>query len=119
MTKKMIITRKVVKIVFTLLVLVGALQYFFNHEMVKGMFTQINYPTYLIYPMGIVKILGLIAIWFRVPQTVKEWAYAGFFFNFLLAISAHIAVNDNEFYPATVALLFLITTYVLDRKVNR
>ncbi|WP_348702081.1 DoxX family protein [Tenacibaculum sp. 190524A02b] len=113
------ITYKVVKVVFTLLVLMGALQYFFNHEMVKGMFTQINYPTYLIYPMGIVKILGLIAIWFRVPQTVKEWAYAGFFFNFLLAISAHIAVNDNEFYPATVVILILAVTYYLEKTVKK
>ena len=38
--------------------------YFFNHEEVAGMFTDFGYPTYIIYPYAIAKLLGLIAIWF-------------------------------------------------------
>ena len=118
MNKKVKIVYTVVKVLFSLLVVMGASQYFFNHNMVKDMFEQINFPTYLIYPMGVVKFLGLIAIWTKVPKTIKEWAYAGYLYNFLLAISAHLAVNDGEHFGAVIALTLLVATYVLDRKAN-
>jgi len=42
---------------------------------------------------------------------LKEWAYAGFFFDFVLAFFAHFMVNDGEFAPALVALVLLFTSY--------
>lgn len=59
-------------------------------------FTGLGFPTYLIYWMAAAKILGLVAIWTNFSPTLKELAYAGFTFNCLLAISAHINVNDGE-----------------------
>lgn len=109
---------RIVTVIFTLLVLMGASQYFFNHEVVKGMFEQLKFPTYLIYPMGVAKVLGIVAIWANKSRLLKEWAYAGFVFNFLLAISAHLNVNDGEFYGALMALVFVIVSYVYDKKVN-
>lgn len=103
---------------FSALVLMGASQYFFNYEVVSEMFTNLNFPTYLIYPMGIAKLLGVLAFWINVPKRLKEWAYAGFMFNFLLAISAHINVNDGEFFPAVIALIFAIASYFFYRKLE-
>lgn len=116
MNKKSRIVYLVVKVLFSLMIALGASQYFFNHEMVKGMFESLNFPTYLIYPMGVAKILGLIAIWTNVPRFLKEWAFGGFVFNLLLAISAHLNVSDDQFGGALVALILVLTTYVLDRK---
>lgn len=85
--------------------------YLFNHEMVADMFTRLGYPTYIIYPLALAKILGLVAIWTKKSQTLKEWAYAGFFFDFVLASSGHIMVNDGEWYAAFVALVLLLVSY--------
>lgn len=108
---------RIVTGIFTLLVLMGASQYFFNHEVVKEMFEQIKFPTYLIYPMGIAKILGIVAIWSNKSKTLKEWAYAGFVFNFILAISAHLNVRDGEYFPAVLALVFVTASYIYSRKI--
>ncbi|MCG8332787.1 MAG: DoxX family protein [Chitinophagales bacterium] len=116
MKNRDLIIYRVVTGIFTLLVLMGASQYFFNHEVVKEMFEQIKYPTYLIYPMGVAKILGIVAIWSNKSRTLKEWAYAGFVFNFLLAISAHVNVGDGEHFPAIIALVFVVASYIYYRK---
>ena len=118
MKKRDLVIYRIVTVIFTLLVLMGASQYFFNHEMVKGMFEALHFPTYLIYPMGVAKFLGVIAIWANISKVLKEWAYAGFVFNFLLAISAHLNVNDGEYYPAVVALVFVVASYIYNRKLN-
>ena len=94
----------------------GVSQYFFNHEVVKGMFENLHFPTYLIYPMGIAKIIGILVIWFSKSQTLKEWAYAGFVLNLLLAVSAHLNVNDNEYFASVIVLILALSSYFFNRK---
>ena len=95
----------------TVLMLLGVGMYFTQHDTVSGTFERLGYPAYLVYPLAIAKLLGLVAIWTNKSQTLKEWAYAGFFFDFVLAITAHLAVNDGEFAGAAVALVLLLTSY--------
>ncbi len=95
----------------SLLMLLSAGMYFFRHEAVSQTFTHLGYPSYLIYPLAVAKLLGLVAIWTRRSQTLKEWAYAGFFFDFVLATAAHIQVKDGEYVPAFVAILLLLVSY--------
>ncbi|MEO9570417.1 MAG: DoxX family protein [Polaribacter sp.] len=102
----------------TLLMLFSAGMYFFNHAEVAGMFTNFGYPTYIIYPYAIAKLLGLVALWFVANKTVKEWAYAGFFFAFIFAFFAHIMINDGEQMGAILAMVFLITSYITSKKLN-
>ena len=85
--------------------------------MVSVTFTRLGFPTYIIYPLAIAKILGLIAIWSRKSKMLKEWAYAGFFFDFVLALSAHLVVKDGEWIPAFVALILLSISYLWSNKV--
>lgn len=100
------------------MMLMSAGMYFFNNEMVSQTFTNLGFPTYIIYPLAISKILGLVAIWTNKSKSLKEWAYAGFFFDFLLAGSAHIAVNDGEFVGALVAMVLLFISYFTWKKVE-
>ncbi len=93
------------------LMLISAGMYIFNHTEISQSFSALGYPTYIIYPLAIAKILGLIAIWTNKSKALKEWAYAGFFFDFVLAFFAHFMVNDGEFAPALVALVLLFTSY--------
>lgn len=102
----------------TLLMLFSAGMYFFNHAEVAGMFTNFGYPTYIIYPYAIAKLLGLVAIWFLGNKVIKEWAYAGFFFAFILAFFAHFMIGDGEQSGALVAIILLITSYYTNKKIN-
>jgi len=118
MKNKNLLIFRIVTGLLSALVLLGASQYFFNHDMVKGMFENLHFPVYLIYPMGIAKISGVIAIWFSTSNRIKEWAYAGFVFNFLLAISAHLNVADGEFMGGLIALILTIVSYFFYRKLS-
>jgi hypothetical protein len=93
------------------LMLMSAGMYIFNNEAIQGAFTSLGYPTYLIYPLAIAKILGILAIWVNKSKALKEWAYAGFFFDFVLALTAHLAIDDGEFGAAAVALILLVISY--------
>ena len=101
----------------TVMMLMSAGMYFFNNEMVREVFTNLGFPTYIIYPLAVAKILGLIAIWTKKSNTLKEWAYAGFFFDFVLAFFAHVQVNDGEQWGALAATILLLVSYIYERKV--
>jgi hypothetical protein len=66
--------------------------------------------------LAIAKIAGVITLLTRFHSTLKEWAYAGFFFNFLLAAGAHLSAGDGEAGAAFVALVLLLTSYFLEKK---
>lgn len=100
----------------TLMMLFSAGMYFLNHQEVAQMFQQFGYPTYIIYPYGIAKILGLIALWFFRGKFLNEWAYAGFFFAFVLAFFAHYMIEDGQQTGALVALVLLIVSYIYSKK---
>ncbi|EAR02888.1 hypothetical protein FB2170_06355 [Maribacter sp. HTCC2170] len=92
--------------------------YFFNHGEVVKAFTALGFPTYIIYPLATLKVLGLIVILTNIGGNLKEWAYAGFFFNFVLAFFAHVMVSDGEQFGALMALVFLLTSYFLGKRVR-
>ncbi|NNE66360.1 MAG: DoxX family protein [Pyrinomonadaceae bacterium] len=109
---------KITKIVFyvatgllTLMMLFSAGMYIFNNAEVSKLFNALGYPSYIVYPLAVAKILGLIAIWSNYSEKLKQWAYAGFFYDFILALSAHISVGDGEFAPALVAIVLLFASY--------
>ena len=102
----------------TLLMFFSAGMYFFNHEEVATLFTSFGYPTYIIYPYGILKITGILVLWFVKNSALKEWAYAGFFFAFILAFFAHVMIGDGEQSGAVVAMILLLTSYFTYKKLN-
>ncbi|QTE22660.1 DoxX family protein [Polaribacter cellanae] len=102
----------------TLLMLFSVSMYLFNHIEIQTAFLTLGYPTYIIYPLAFVKILGLIAIWFIANKSLKEWAYAGFFFNFVLAFFAHYMISDGEHMGALAAIIVLVVSYIFNKKVN-
>ena len=102
---------------FSLLMVFSAFNYFFNHSAIEEAFQSLGFPTYLIYPLAIAKLLGLIAIWTKTSVVLKEWAYAGFFFNVILAASAHLNAGDGQAAGAFIALALLATAYFTEKKV--
>ena len=104
-------------VLLSLMMLGSAAMYIFNHAEAVKIFNDLGYPSYLAYPLAIAKILGLIAILTKKSKTLKEWAYAGFFFDFLLAASAHYFSGVPSPILAVVALVLLIVSYILDKKI--
>ena len=100
----------------TLIMLFSVNMYFFKHAMVSEMFTGLGYPSYIIYPYAVAKLLGLFALWYPKFKTIKEWAYAGFFFAFILAFFAHYMISDGGQMTALVALILLIVSYIFNKK---
>lgn len=101
----------------SILILFSAGMYFFKHAEVSQAFQALGYPTYVIYPLAVAKLLGLIAIWSRRIKMLYEWAYAGFFFDFILAAAAHFMVNDGEYLPSLVAMVLLLTSYLSGKRI--
>lgn len=94
------------------LMLYSAQMYFFNVEMVKGYFTHLGYPSYIVIPLAIAKVLGAIMILWRKSDWLTEWAYAGFFFDTSLAFFAHYLQKESIYLSLSGALLVLISYFL-------
>ncbi len=105
------LTYKISTGLFSALILLGVTMYLVDHDNVARTFETLGYPGYLVYPLALAKLLGLVAIWTRRSTTLKEWAYAGFFFDLVLAIMAHVAISDGEFAPAVIGLTLLLISH--------
>lgn len=103
--------------IFTLLMcgmfLFSAQMYFFNTEMVNGFFTELNFPTWIVIPLAIAKVLGVITILFNINPILKEWAYAGFFFDAVLATAAHYHASHGWLGLSFGAIILVLGSRIL------
>jgi len=104
--------------ILTAIMLYSIQMYFRNPEAVADYIESVNYPRYLVYPLATAKILGLVAIWGNFSKWLKEWAYAGFFFDITLAFTAHMVAEDGGQTFAIVALIALMGSYFLGKTVR-
>jgi len=56
---------------------------------------HLGYPLYLLSILGVLRILALIALLAPRFPRLKEWTYAGLFFEYTVAAASHIAVGDG------------------------
>lgn len=75
----------------------------------------LGYPPYIITILGPFKILGAIVLAIPGLTRLKEWAYAGFFFDFSGAFLSHFYNGDtiDLILPALIALCVLLGSYFL------
>jgi peptidoglycan/LPS O-acetylase OafA/YrhL len=100
------------------LMLFSATMYLTQYEMVEGFFKTLGYPTYIIYPLAIAKILGVVMIFSRKQRALVEFAYAGFFYDFVLAAAAHADAGDGGHLMPLLAIVLLIVSYILGNKLR-
>ena len=90
-------------------------------ELAKEGIRHLGYPEYFGNALVVFKVLGvLVLIIPQVPKRIKEWAYAGFAFDFIFATISHAVVdgiNFQTFFPLII-LGILITSYVYFHKLN-
>lgn len=101
------------------LALFSAGMYLFTYPQAVESYTLLGFPVYIIYPLAILKILGVAAIWSNISTTLKYLAYAGFFYNFVLAVTAHLNANDGEFMAAAIGVVFVVTSFIFDRRITK
>jgi DoxX-like protein len=76
-----------------------------------GMVPVLRYPVYFFFILGFWKVLGAIAILVPRFPRLKEWAYAGIFFDLTGAAASTIAVGSygvyafHVFAPLIIAVL--------------
>ena len=66
-----------------------------NEDSVKFMHDILGYPVYFIPFIGVAKMLGVIGILMPGLKKLKEWAYAGLFFDLAGAVYSGIAVGGT------------------------
>lgn len=90
-------------------------------ELAKEGTRHLGYPEYFGNAVVIFKVLGVLALIIpRVPQRIKEWAYAGFGLTFIFAAISHAAVDGiggQAFFPLVVFGI-LALSYIYYHKLN-
>jgi len=77
----------------------GAAELAREPQTIQGM-THLGYPTYFVTIIGCWKLLGGVAILVPGLPRLKEWAYAGIFFNMTGAAVSHAVLGDPSWHVA-------------------
>ena len=75
-----------------------------SEDAVKMVHDGLGFPVYFIQFISVAKLLGVIAILIPGFPRLKEWAYAGLFFDLIGATYAGIAVS-TKFDPMILTML--------------
>jgi uncharacterized membrane protein YphA (DoxX/SURF4 family) len=77
---------------------------------VREVIQRLGYPTYFLLILGVWKLLGAVALVIPRFPRLKEWAYAGVFFNLTGALASHVASGDIERGPMAYLVVMLGAT---------
>ncbi len=91
--------------------------YHIRHEVMSGFFTELGYPSYIVYPLAYLKLAAVIVIISNRYNDLKDMAYAAYFINQILATAGHLSVG-HEPYHAYVGLIALPISYIYSNKVR-
>ena len=86
----------------------GAAQLAHMPQNVEGM-THLGYPAYLLTILGVWKVAGTVAILAPGFPRLKEWAYAGIFFDLTGAAASHAASGDVVWHIVAPSVLAVLT----------
>lgn len=82
-------------------------------ELAKEGIRHLGYPEYFGNALVVFKVLGVLALIIpQGPKRLKEWAYAGFTFDFIFATISHGAVdgiNGQTFFPLVVLAILAVS----------
>ncbi len=90
-------------------------------ELAKEGIRHLGYPAYFGTALVVFKVAGsIILIVPQIPKCVKEWAYAGFTFDFIFAAISHGSVDGitgDTIFPIIV-LAVLAVSYIYYHKLT-
>ena len=83
---------------------------------VQGMHVELGYPLYFIPFIGVAKVLGVLAILLPISSKIKEWAYAGLFFDLIGAGFSIMAIGKPDWMFMFLPVFLGIGSYVFYHK---
>lgn len=92
---------------FLAFMLFSAINEIINNADAKTFINHLGYPDYFNPFLGVLKVLGIIAILVPGYPKISEWAYAGFFFDLLGATYSQIATDGFKPDIAFMLIFFL------------
>ncbi len=90
-------------------------------ELAKEGIRHLGYPAYFGNALVVFKVLGALALVIpQVPKRIKEWAYAGFAFDFIFASISHGAIDGMDFqtFFPLIFLGLLTISYIYYHKIK-
>lgn len=105
-------------IVFALFMLMDGIGGITRQQAGQDVLKHLGYPMYALTIFGIAKLLGVIAVLQNKFKTIKEWAYAGFAFNFIGAAASRAFANDGFglIVMPIIVLVFMFLVYFFWKK---
>lgn len=76
-----------------------------------------GYPAYVVYPVAVAKLAGIAVILLGRWRTLAGLAFAGFFYDLVLALGAHVA--EGEAARGALALFTMVITILAWRMWRR
>jgi hypothetical protein len=110
-------------ILFSLLMIFSAIpNVIVNEDSVKLVHYMLGYPVYFIPFIGVAKIIGAVVILIPGLNKMKEWGYAGLFFDLAAAVYSGIAVAKAADPMMLFMLIWIIpgvlSYYYWNKKMN-
>ena len=109
--KKLKITFWIVTGLFSAFMIFSAIPNIMQTQESVEFMTNLGYPEYFGVFIGVAKLIGVIAILIPGFSRIKEWAYAGLFFDLFGAFYSLIA--KDGFQPQTLFMLVFIAMLFL------
>ena len=97
----------------------SAYMYFTKTEMIESFFKGFGFASWIVIPLAVAKVLGIVAVLTKQSRMLKEWAYAGFFFDAVLATSAHYVAGHGLLGMSMIALVATIVSRFLDGRLYK
>jgi len=104
--------------IFSIIIIYSLCKYIFDFETVAQEFNSLGYPEHLIPLLTLGQALGLFILVRNKGHWLPEWAYTGFFINFICAIVAHYMSKAGNGASAVLCLILLGSIYMLNKKIK-
>lgn len=77
---------------------------------------DLGFPGYTVYPLAVAKLLGVAVVLWGRSRTLTGFAFAGFLYDLVLALSGHIAQREAYGLVALLTLGVWTAAYLADRQ---
>lgn len=101
-------------VIFALMALMDGIGGVTRQQAGIDVMNHLGYPVYFLSIVGVAKLLGAAAILQTRFRAIKEWAYAGFAFNFIGGFASRAYMGDPTFeviFPIIMLAVMFVPYY--------
>ena len=100
---------------FSLLFIGSSILGFIDPQGAYDEYRHLEFPSWILYPLSLLKALGIVAIISNKSQTLKDFAFAGFLYDLLLALGGHLAQMEIKAWLPIFGLVLWAFAFYMDR----